>query len=971
MAKNRAETIVSGFTDFSEKELVAFAKKNNLSLSKGELLYLQEYLKESKKDITLGEISLFERVSKNKNDIVYSAINKVDIDSVNPHIRETYAKYLRLCEQQKERYGVYPCLDDLANATLFRNKQPERSGKIYASIPKKVNFGDGKSEDGKYAYVLKSNSNSDGESLVFDALCDILCMRYSPISLDIVGEYYEPQKELSEKFVDFSSKCGVATTKYDYFDTKVGQNGLETVFACGYGQANCVAKHYPKEEDKIIFIECEDDKAYMIRKIIAFSMERKSVRLIVDAKYVKSENFVYDLYRLAKSFDCSNPQKDGFVIITRGRDEEELLKALHSYNLNAQTIGDVTACMKVVCDDIDISAEFLDGYNAKGSIDIVLSEKKSTRTSKCNALASVYLEKEDLASACNSTLSEYNVCSQKGLTEQYDFTAGGLNRFVPLGGKYGLTPSNTTVYAFPVGNGTEEGAICARSAYPSLFKESPFIGAVNVVTSAVAKLIASGINRQSITICVNEVHNENFEDQAFSALLGAFCAREGLGVDTGENGTSVGETNSFTAHAIGAQKTNTIITNEFNKVGRVYKLGLLRDEYGMIDFDYASRLFDCVVENIEKGNIVSATVVEEGGAQASIIKSCIGNGLGFDFDKASEKLFVNSYGDIIVMCNETAPFIEFSPVYLGSTDTDGRFDFTKDRSLNSFGVTQSFTSPLESVFKTTASSRGLIDNIRYKTDKSNVAQEKINRPIALIPVFKSTSSYFELARAFKSFGADSVVLRMDKGDENVDTFIDFLAKPCILVLADGDNVSDEICEFLRKSEVFEKVEALIKENDGLIYGEGEGANALCRLGLITGKMRKRDDENVVLVKNNVDKKVCKTSQIRVSSVLSPWLYGAELGEKYHVHTVTSSGAFRFGEGVLETLIEKGQIATQYVDYKGFATMESPCNPTGSAFAVETLTSSCGRVIARVGKSAKNLDENDLSIIESGVKYYKQ
>lgn len=970
MVENRTEKIVKDFSSFSEKELGIFAEKNSFSLSIGELKHLQQYSRDEKKDIALGEISLFQRIREFKNKTTLSTFDKVNIDSSNPHIGESYARYLRLCEQQKEKFGVYPCLDDLADATIYRNKQPDRTGRAFSSIAQKVNFGEGKSEDGKFAYTLRAGNCDNVDDLAFDALCDILSSRYTPFFMDVVGEYADPEKENPKIIVDFSLKTGVATTKYDCFDAKFNQNGLETVFACGYAQAGCVAKHYPKQDDIILFVPIDEDKTYTLRKLIAFSMERKSVRLIVDAKYSKKEDFVYNTYRLAKSFKTDNPQSDGFIIIARPRDEEELKKALYNYSLSVMSIGQVNELGVVECDDICIPVEVLEGYNVKKTLDISLIEKKSTRWSKSNALASVYLEKEDFASACNSTLSDYNVCSQKGLTEQFDFTQGGLNRFTPLEGKYGLTPAISSVYAFPV-IGTENVTIYAKSMYPSLFKESPYIGAINAVVSSVAKLVATGARRQSISICVSEVHNENFEDQAFSALLGAFSARLGLGVDTGENSVIVGDSNSFTAHAICSTKANKTISNVFNKVGRVYKFSHKRDEYGMIDFDYASRLFDCISENVESGNIISATVVEDGGAQASVIKSCIGNGMGFDFDKASNMLFENSYGDIIVMCNETAPFIEFSPVYLGSTDTDGRFDFTKDRSLNSFGVTQSYTAPLESVFKTTASSRGLINNVRYKTDKSLTSETKFNRPNVLIPVFKSTANYFDLVRAFKLAGADPVVARLDNGEQNSDTFIELLDNSCILAFADGVGVADEICSFIRQNEVFEKIEEYIKTKDGLIYGTGESADALCRLGLITGKLRKRDDESVTLNNNNLDKVVCTTSNVRVASVLSPWLYLAELGEKYHVYTISSKGLFKFGEDVLNSLIEKGQIATQYVDYKGFATMESPCNPTGSTFAVESLTSPCGRVLARVGRCSVGIDENELSIIESGVKYFKQ
>ena len=80
---------------------------------------------------------------------------------------------------------------------------------------------------------------------------------------------------------------------------------------------------------------------------------------------------------------------------------------------------------------------------------------------------------------------------------------------------------------------------------------------------------------------------------------------------------------------------------------------------------------------------------------------------------------------------------------------------------------------------------------------------------------------------------------------------------------------------------------------------------------------------------------------------------------------------------LEELRRNGQIATQYADLRGKATMESPFNPNGSMWAIEGITSADGRVFGKMGHSErtgdnlyKNVDgEFDMKIFESGVKYF--
>ena len=84
------------------------------------------------------------------------------------------------------------------------------------------------------------------------------------------------------------------------------------------------------------------------------------------------------------------------------------------------------------------------------------------------------------------------------------------------------------------------------------------------------------------------------------------------------------------------------------------------------------------------------------------------------------------------------------------------------------------------------------------------------------------------------------------------------------------------------------------------------------------------------------------------------------------------------EELVKQLAANGQIATQYADLSGNATMVSPFNPNGSMWAIEGITSPDGRVLGKMGHSErigdnlyKNVEGNfDMKIFESGVKYFK-
>ena len=90
------------------------------------------------------------------------------------------------------------------------------------------------------------------------------------------------------------------------------------------------------------------------------------------------------------------------------------------------------------------------------------------------------------------------------------------------------------------------------------------------------------------------------------------------------------------------------------------------------------------------------------------------------------------------------------------------------------------------------------------------------------------------------------------------------------------------------------------------------------------------------------------------------------------------GRFVASEEELQKIIKGGQVATQYVDMTGSATMVSPFNPNGSMYAIEGIISPDGRVLGKMGHSEriddnlyKNVEGNyDMKIFESGVDYFK-
>ena len=90
------------------------------------------------------------------------------------------------------------------------------------------------------------------------------------------------------------------------------------------------------------------------------------------------------------------------------------------------------------------------------------------------------------------------------------------------------------------------------------------------------------------------------------------------------------------------------------------------------------------------------------------------------------------------------------------------------------------------------------------------------------------------------------------------------------------------------------------------------------------------------------------------------------------------GRFVANDEWLKKLIENGQVATQYVDIEGNATLDEEWDITGSYMAIEGITSPDGRVFGKMTHAERIGDhvamniygEQDMKIFESGVSYFE-
>jgi phosphoribosylformylglycinamidine synthase len=91
---------------------------------------------------------------------------------------------------------------------------------------------------------------------------------------------------------------------------------------------------------------------------------------------------------------------------------------------------------------------------------------------------------------------------------------------------------------------------------------------------------------------------------------------------------------------------------------------------------------------------------------------------------------------------------------------------------------------------------------------------------------------------------------------------------------------------------------------------------------------------------------------KVTSNKSPWLSHLELGARYIVPVSHGEGRFIADESLIRRLADKGQIATQYVDFDGNASQDIHFNPNNSNFSIEGITSPDGRVFGRMAHNER-------------------
>ncbi len=589
-------------------------------------------------------------------------------------------------------------------------------------------------------------------------------------------------------------------------------------------------------------------------------------------------------------------------------------------------------------------------------------------------------------------------------------TIGAGTILMPFGGRYQETPSEGLAMKLPVLTGKTNTATMMTYGYnPKLAKWSPFHGAVYAVVEAVAKVAALGGDYSKVRLTLQEYFEKLGKDpekwgKPMSALLGAFYAQMLLGVPAigGKDSMSgtfkdINVPPTLVAFAVDVAEAGKIVSQEFKKAGsKVVLLKAERDDMDLPDFAKLHKIYSKVHELIKAGLVLSSGTVRFGGIAAAISKMCFGNRLGFTFEEGyNEKgLFTPDYGSIIL---ELDPSEDFDRIFgdiayeiAGSTNSNPSICINETEIELEEALT-AWKAPLERIFATHTEDMGdRPQNIYYNNANIVGSSVKVARPRIFIPVFPGTNCEYDTAKAFeKAGGIPELFVFRNITPRNIEASIKGMVKAIvnsqIIALPGGFSSGDEpdgsgkfIATVFRNPEVKEAVMKFLKEKDGLMLGICNGFQALIKLGLLPyGEITDIDESSPTLTFNKIGRHVSCMVRTKVVSTLSPWLSRAKVGDIHTTAVSHGEGRFAAGRVVVAELIQKGQVATQYVDLSGNPSYNSAFNPNGSIEAIEGITSPDGRIFGKMGHServgdsiAKNVPgEKEQRLFEAGVAYF--
>lgn len=532
-------------------------------------------------------------------------------------------------------------------------------------------------------------------------------------------------------------------------------------------------------------------------------------------------------------------------VVVRPSDVDAFIAACNKENIDAVVVATVTEKPNLVMTwngetIVDLERRFLGTNGVRVVVDAKVVDKDLT-VPEARTTSAETLEADTL-----KVLSDLNHASQKGLQTIFDSSVGRSTVNHPIGGRYQITPTESSVQKLPVQHGvTRTASVMAQGYNPYIAEWSPYHGAAYAVIEATARLVATGADWSRARFSYQE-YFERMDKQAerfgqpVSALLGSIEAQIQLGLPSiGGKDSMSGTFEDLTvpptlvAFGVTIADSRKVLSPEFKAAGETiyYIPGQAISED--IDFDLIKANFSQFEAIQAQHKITAASAVKYGGVLESLALMTFGNRIGASVEIAEldSSLTAQLGGFVFTSVEEIADAVK-----IGQTQAD--FTVTVNgNDLAGASLLAAFEGKLEEVYPTEFEQVDTLEEVpAVVSDTVIKAKEVIEKPVVYIPVFPGTNSEYDSAKAFEQVGASVnlvafVTLNEAAIADSVDTMVANIAKANIIFFAGGFSAADEpdgSAKFIVNILLNKKVRAAINsfiEKGGLIIGICNGFQA--------------------------------------------------------------------------------------------------------------------------------------------------
>ena len=227
------------------------------------------------------------------------------------------------------------------------------------------------------------------------------------------------------------------------------------------------------------------------------------------------------------------------------------------------------------------------------------------------------------------------------LVEMFDGSIGAGSVYMPYGGKYQLTETQSMVAKIPVMTGKCDAVTMMSYGFdPYLSSWSPYHGSVYAVLESISKIVAAGGDYKKIRFTFQEYFRRMNEDpkrwsQPFAALLGAYQAQMSFGLPSiGGKDSMSGTFNeidvppTLVSFAVDVAKEQDIVTPELKTAGdKLMYFTIDHDAYDLPDYAQVMKLYDAVYCLIQDQKLKAVYALDAKGLVAAVSKMAFGNKL--------------------------------------------------------------------------------------------------------------------------------------------------------------------------------------------------------------------------------------------------------------------------------------------------------------------------------------------------------